>query len=132
MLPKDWKQQIRDAYPKRQGQGWKLAFEKIQVHIKNGADFFEMVKGANSYRCYCIENEIEPQYIKMACTFFGPGEWWLEYDELVEENALSLDDKASKLGLTRQSGENDESLQRRMVTAEMLVKYPHLVREGNG
>ena len=121
-LPEDWKQQIKNAYPKRQGQGWKLAFQKIEAHVKNGEKFSEILKGANSYRCYCIENEIEPQFIKMAVTFFGPGEWWNEYDE-VEENVMTLDDEAGKLGIARQEGESDESLKRRIGIAQTMKAY---------
>ena len=123
MLPKDWQKQIKDAYPKRQGQGWKLAFQKIQAHIKNGHDFEDILKGANNYRKYCAENEIDSQYIKMAVTFFGPGEWWNEYDEVQVANELTLDDIASSLGLTRQSGESDESLKRRIGNAQTLKQY---------
>lgn len=40
-----------------------------------------------------------------------------------------IDDDAAELGLTRQPGETDESLRRRMQTAQMFRDYPHLAVE---
>ena len=123
MLPHDWQKLIKLAYPKRRGQGWKIAFEKIEKHVEDGHTFEDILKGADNYRRYCAENEIEAKYIKMASTFFGPGEWFYEYDDLDESNELTLDDMASSLGLTRQEGETDDHLKMRIGHAQTMKAY---------
>ena len=120
--PPDWRQQLREAYPKRQGQGWTNVGKQIHKHIENGESWDEMLAGANAYRRYIAQTETEPAFIKMAATFFGPGLWWLEYDE-DEGNEITLDDQANEFNLIRQENENDESLKARIGVAMTKRQY---------
>ena len=80
MLPEDWLKQLQSVYPKRPGgQGWGYVKRRIPELIKDGHSFDDILSGAKNYGDYCrLTNE---QYVRMARTFFGPDEWWLEeYD----------------------------------------------------
>ena len=110
------------VYPKRRGQGWIKAEEKIREHLKNGhGTFEEMLKGANNYRKYIAESG---EYARMAQTFFGPNQWWTEFmDDEEIENELTLDDEAERYDLTRAENESDESLRNRVGTAQTKAQY---------
>ncbi len=122
MLPKDWRQQLQSAYPKRMGQGWLNAKRQIQIHLEAGELFDEMVQGANNYRVHCAESG---EFVRMAQTFFGPNMWWLEFlDDESCENVITLDDEAKSQGLIRSDGESDNSLKDRIGTAQTKAMYP--------
>lgn len=124
MLPKDWRKQISAVYPKRNGQGWINAGTKIAEHLANGESFDEMLRGADNYRKCCAEEGTEPQYIRMAQTFFGPNMWWLEFQENESvENELTLDDKAAEYDIIRQEDEDDTSLKTRIGVAMTRKQY---------
>jgi len=83
MLPKDWFEQIRKVYPRRTGgQGWGYVKRRIPELVKQGYPFAELLDGAKRYGDFCrATNE---KYVRMARTFYGPDEWWLEDYELPE------------------------------------------------
>ena len=123
-LPPDWRKQLQAVYPKRNGQGWIKAGEKIEEHLANGESFEEMLRGADNYRKCCAKEGTEPQYIRMAQTFFGPNMWWLEFMELEDaENELTLDDEAAEYGIQRQENEGDDSLKVRLGVAMTKRQY---------
>ena len=80
MLPSDWLQQIRDAYPKRiGGQGWGHVKKRIPVLIKAGESFDDMLNGCKAYsKLLKATDKHGTEFVMQARTFFGPGEWWLE------------------------------------------------------
>ena len=68
--------QIREVYPKRHGgQGWGHVKRLLPTLL---ADYSpeELVEGAKNYGDYC--RATGEQYVRMAQTFYGPGEWFLE------------------------------------------------------
>lgn len=120
-LPKDWRQQLLKAYPKRNGQGWMRAKAQIERHLQNGESWDEMVLGANNYRKHIA---VSGEFVRMAQTFFGPNMWWLEFLESENcSNEITLDDEAGEYGLVRGDGESDESLKKRIGTAQTKSKY---------
>ena len=80
MLPNDWLQQIRDAYPKRiGGQGWGHVKKRIPALIKAGESFDDMLAGCKAYsKLLQATDKHGTEFVMQARTFFGPGEWWLE------------------------------------------------------
>ena len=79
-LPTDWLKQIQSVYPYRKnGQGWGYVKKRIPELIGEGHTFDDILSSAKSYGNMCrATNE---QYVRMARTFFGQEEWWLEtYD----------------------------------------------------
>lgn len=84
MLPEDWFDQIRKAYPKRSGgQGWGHVRKIVPRLIENGESFEDLLDGAKRYATFmrATSQERSP-YVMQARTFFGPGEWWMEEYEL--------------------------------------------------
>ena len=126
MLPTNWLNQIRDAYPKRiGGQGWGHVKKRIPALIKAGERFDDMLNGCEGYsRMLKDTGKYGTEFVMQARTFFGPGEWWLEEYSFSEgEYVKSLDDKATEVGLTRAPNETDESLEKRIGTAETKQRY---------
>lgn len=124
MTPEQFKE-LRQAYPKRKGDnGWVECRNRIDTHLENGESWEEMLRGAHNYRKFCAENQEDTRFIKQARTFFGPNMWWLEWQEMPDdENTVSVDDEAEKLGLVRGEGEDDESLKRRIGIAQTMLQY---------
>ena len=126
MLPPDWLQQIREAYPKRiGGQGWGHVKKRVPALIKVGESFDDMLEGCEGYsRMLKDTGKYGTEFVMQARTFFGPGEWWLEtYDLLARDYVKTLDEKASDVGLVRSDGEPDESLQKRIGIAQTKAIY---------
>lgn len=88
-LPEDWQQQIKAAYPKRYGgYGWADALRLIQSAVARGESFEAILAGTVRYRKYCeASGKIGTELVRQAKTFFGPGRWWAEYDDLEEQPA---------------------------------------------
>lgn len=60
-------------YPKRPGNSKADAFKQWKARIKGGATPEEMINGVIAYAKYCRIERTEPNYVKQAATFFGPG-----------------------------------------------------------
>jgi hypothetical protein len=76
-LPEDWLKQIQVVYPRRRGgQGWGYVKKRIPELVRQGEEFDDLLAGAKSYGDYCCATN--EQYVRMARTFFGPDEWWME------------------------------------------------------
>jgi len=61
-------------YPTRPGNSKAAAAKAWGARIKAGATAAQMHEGTQRYAAYCKANGTEPQYIKQAATFYGPGE----------------------------------------------------------
>jgi len=61
-------------YPTRPGNSKAAAFKAWATRIKAGATAAQMHDGTQRYAAYCKASGTEPQYIKQAATFYGPGE----------------------------------------------------------
>ena len=124
MLPTDWLEQIKKVYPRRRnGQGWGEVKRLVPALIKNGEAWTNILSAAQQYGDYCrATNE---QYVRMAQTFFGPGEWWLEDYDLPRDGSvkLTLDQEAEQHEITRQSGESDDALRHRLGIAMTKDQY---------
>ena len=82
-LPEDFLDQIKAIYPSRSGgQGWPNTRKAIMRHVKNGTSFEDIIAGTKKYAAWCdATGKTGTELVKMAQTFFGPGEWWGEdYD----------------------------------------------------
>jgi hypothetical protein len=127
MLPEDWLDQIRQHYPKRAGgHGWGHLKKRIPELIRVGHDFEEMLEGVKRYAALQLAiGNVGTPYVMQARTFFGPGEWWLEDYDLPTDGSveLTLDQQAEQYGITRQEGEGDESLKKRLGIAMTMKKY---------
>ncbi len=126
-LPSDWLDQIRRAYPKRVGgQGWGHLRKRVPALIQQGESFESLLDGVRRYAALMkATGQEKTPYVKQACTFFGPGEWWLEDYDLPDDGSvqLTVDQEAEKYGLQRQEGESDESLRRRVGVAQTKAMY---------
>jgi len=67
-------EQAWDKYPSRPGASKKDAFKAWDARIKTGSDPAVILDGVTRYAAYCKASGTDPQYIKQATTFFGPGE----------------------------------------------------------
>lgn len=83
-LPEDWFEQIKKAYPKRDGgNGWPIANAKARGALDAGARFDRMMLGIRNYAKYCQRKGwIGTDLVQQAKTFFGPGQWWEEYADM--------------------------------------------------
>lgn len=63
-----------DAYPARPGNSKAAAFKAWKARIAAGATPQQMIEGTHKYAAYCKAKGTEPEYVKQASTFFGPGE----------------------------------------------------------
>lgn len=81
ILPDDFLDQFRAAYPKRQGdQGWVKVRKLIPRRVEEGHDWATILKGAENYRIHCTRQQmIGTVYVKQACTFVGPDCWFDEW-----------------------------------------------------
>lgn len=69
-----------EAYPKRAGGNSKKAARKAwDARIKQGAGPELMLAGVKRYRAFCdATGKTGLETVKMAATFFGPSDWYLE------------------------------------------------------
>ena len=91
--PDDLFEQAWEAYPKRPNNSRADARKAWDKSIKKGADPHAMITGTKAYAAYVAEMGTEPQYIKLASTFFGPGQHWTS-DYTIPEPKLSPADEA--------------------------------------
>lgn len=61
-------------YPTRPGNSKAAAFKAWAARLKAGATALEMIDGTAKYAAYVKAERTEPNYIKQAATFYGPGE----------------------------------------------------------
>jgi hypothetical protein len=64
-------------YPTRPGNSKADAFKAWTARIKAGATVEQLADGVRRYADFCVASETEPQFVKQAATFFGPGEHYL-------------------------------------------------------
>jgi len=67
---------VWETYPDRPGDSKKAAHKAWAVRVKAGVTVAQMLAGAQAYAVYVKAMRVEPQFIKQAATFFGPGEWY--------------------------------------------------------
>ena len=61
-------------YPKRPGNSKAAAFKAWKASLKRGATVEQLIEGTRAYAAYCKAKRTEPEYVKQAATFYGPGE----------------------------------------------------------
>lgn len=64
------------AYPARPGASKKESLKAWKSRLKAGVAPDDLLAGVHRYAAYCQAMQTEPQYVKQAVTFFGPGEHW--------------------------------------------------------
>ena len=124
MLPSDWLKQIKDVYPRRpSGNGWGTVKRLVPALVRDGESFEDILQAAKDYGEFC--EATGEQYIRMAQTFYGPGEWWQEDYFIPRDGSveLTLDQEAENYQITRQPNEDDESLKVRVGIAMTNRKY---------
>lgn len=77
------------AYPSRPGASKAATFKAWKARLKAGATAVQMIEGASAYAAYCKAERTEPQFIKQAATFFGPGEHYAS-DWTVRKGMMAL------------------------------------------
>ncbi len=65
------------AYPDRPGDSKANAHKAWAARRKGGVTAEVLLAGAQRYAAFCVASATEPQYVKQAATFFGPGEHYL-------------------------------------------------------
>ena len=65
------------VYPKRPGNSKSTAFRAWQARVREGQDPAQLTAGVLAYAAYCKAQGTDPKYIKLAATFFGPGQHFL-------------------------------------------------------
>lgn len=93
------------AYPARPGASKAATFKAWKARLKSGATAVQMIEGAAAYAAYCKAERTEPQFIKQAATFFGPGEHFAA-DWTVRKGAVAL---PSRSGPPQESVEQKEA-----------------------
>lgn len=63
-----------EAYPARPGNSKAAAFKAWKARIAAGTTPQQMIEGTIKYAAYCKAKSTEPEFVKQAATFFGPGE----------------------------------------------------------
>lgn len=63
-----------EQYPARPGSSKAATFKAWNARINAGASTLEMMHGARQYAAYVLARGTEPEFIKTAQVFFGPGE----------------------------------------------------------
>lgn len=127
-LPEDWFDQLKAAYPKRDGgNGWPLARTKAQSALNAGAEFERMLLGVQNYAKYCQRKGwIGMDLIQQAKTFFGPGQWWEEYADMdvrapaqvaADAKLATLQARANALGV-QVAGMDSRAAEEAIVQAE--------------
>jgi hypothetical protein len=107
---------VWQVYPARPGASKKAAHKAWAARITIGATPAEMFAGAQAYAHYVKAMKIEPQFIKQAATFFGPGEhfaadWTPPVNQPKPTGAnwwacdATILAKGAELGLSPRSGE---------------------------
>lgn len=61
-------------YPSRPGNSKAAAYKAWKARLTAGATVLEMIEGTRKYAIYCKIEGTEPQFVKQASTFYGPGE----------------------------------------------------------
>lgn len=69
----DWFEEAWKLYPKRPNQSKADALKAWSARIKAGVTAERMLDGVKRYAAFCTASKTEPQFIKQAATFFGPG-----------------------------------------------------------
>ena len=92
MIPEDWFQQIKKAYPKRskgKAYEWPKAFKNIQERMREGHSFEDILNGTNNYCAGTkLSGDYGTEYVKQASTFFGPGLHFLDEFETEDVEAV--------------------------------------------
>lgn len=66
--------QVWQAYPKRQGGNPKpAALAKYKALIRKGYTHEQLMTAVKQYSKLIAQEKTQPQFVKQACTFFGPG-----------------------------------------------------------
>lgn len=67
-----------ELYPKRPGNNRAKAWEQWSARLAQGETEEAMLAGARAYAAYCAARKTEPEFVKMASTFFGPKRHFLD------------------------------------------------------
>lgn len=73
-------------YPKRPNNNRQSALKAWMARAREGCDLEAMLEGTRAYARYVAHRNTEPEFIKMAATFYGPNRHW--------ENDYPTDDEA--------------------------------------
>ena len=68
-----------DSYPRKIGR--KAAEKAWKARIREGVSPEVLLTGVKNYALQCKKDGTEKRFIKHPSTFFGPDEWWKEYQE---------------------------------------------------
>lgn len=64
------------AYPRRANNPKGKAKRAWTARLKSGVRPETLLAGVRAYAAYCERERVEPKFIKLAATFFGPDEHW--------------------------------------------------------
>ena len=94
MIPDDWFEQIKAAYPKRGkgcGYGWPQAFMLIKTRMSEGHSFESILEGTKAYcKGTKAAGNYGTEFVKQACTFFGPGLHFLDEYETEDQEEVRV------------------------------------------
>lgn len=65
-----------NAYPRRPGDPRTKALRAYTARRKAGVKHADILAGVQAYAAYVARECIEPRFVKMGATFFGPDEHW--------------------------------------------------------
>jgi hypothetical protein len=63
-------------YPKRPNNNRQSALKAWMARAREGCDLAAMLEGTRAYARYVEHRKTEPEFIKMAATFYGPNRHW--------------------------------------------------------
>jgi len=94
MLPDNWLEQIRSAYPKRDGgNGWHALPRLVGQALANGATWERMIAGVKNYAIHCQrKGMVGTEFVLQARTFLGR-DW--HFDEWADQDMRSPAEKAA-------------------------------------
>ncbi len=110
MLPPDYLKQLKEAYPKRDGNNVWSAVPRLIATYAPDADWNEMLLGTQNYYRHCGRKAmIGSEYVMQAKTFYGRDLHWQEWatldlrtpQQIAEDTRWrQLEDRARALGFT--------------------------------
>jgi hypothetical protein len=88
-----------DRYPKRPNNSKAAAWRAWSARVAAGEDEGTLGKGVERYAAYVDTWSVEPRFVKMASTFFGPDQHYLNDYTVPEPDHLSDRERRSKAAI---------------------------------
>lgn len=110
-------------YPERPGNSKAAAFKAWKARLTAGATVLEMIEGTRKYAIYCKAEGTEPQFVKQASTFYGPGEHFTADWTPRKQQRRQIPERRDLQ--EQQQAANEEAKRRLFGEVQASPPYPH-------